>query len=108
MKGFLLTKFKEDEITKQVTYENDYLVISKDGINLLSLGYKKEAKIVRDKENLKRKIHSLGSVDYLKNEDDNHILFACQFYDDRQIHVQEQYKYDENRNKKKNIFDQTQ
>ena len=28
-------------------------------------------------------IHSLGSVDYLKLESRNHILFACQFYENR-------------------------
>lgn len=36
-------------------------------------------------------IHSVGSCNYLKLEDTNHLLFACQFYDNRQIWVQEQY-----------------
>ena len=36
-------------------------------------------------------IHSLGSCDYLKIDERNHLLFSCQFYDDRQICVQEQY-----------------
>ena len=37
-------------------------------------------------------IHSLGSVNFLKIEKTNHILFACQYYDDRQVCIQEQYK----------------
>lgn len=40
-------------------------------------------------------IHSLGSCNYLKIEDTNHLLFAFQFYDNRQICIQEQYKDNE-------------
>lgn len=36
-------------------------------------------------------MHSLGSCDYLKIESTNHLLFACQYYDDRQICLQEQF-----------------
>jgi hypothetical protein len=36
-------------------------------------------------------IHSLGSIDYLKIEPDQHLFYACQYYDDRQVCVQEQY-----------------
>jgi len=36
-------------------------------------------------------IHSLGSCNYLKIEPSNHLLFQCQFYDDRKVAVQEQY-----------------
>ena len=61
---------------------NDFLVISKDGIQLLALG-KQEKKVIRDVDGQKRMINSLGSVDYLKIEPRNHILFACQFYNDR-------------------------
>ena len=69
----------------------DFLVISKDGLQVLVLSDKKE-KMLTDSEGQKRMIHSLCSVDYLKLEDRNHILFACQFYDNRQICVQQQYK----------------
>ena len=55
---------------------NDFLVISKDGIQLLALG-NQEKKVLRDMDGQKRMIHSLGSVDYLKIEKRNHILFAC-------------------------------
>jgi hypothetical protein len=36
-------------------------------------------------------IHSLGSIDYLKIEEDQHLFYACQYYDDRQVCVQEQF-----------------
>lgn len=52
----------------------------------------KPNKILTDSDNQKRMIHSLTEVDYLKIEKRNHIMFACQFYEDRQICVQEQYK----------------
>lgn len=63
---------------------NDFLILSKDGINLLALGEKPQ-KIVKDKENQKRLIHSLGACNFLKIEPSNHLFFACQYYDDRQI-----------------------
>ena len=36
-------------------------------------------------------IHSLGACNFLKIEPSNHLFFACQYYDDRQICLQEQY-----------------
>lgn len=55
---------------------NDFLMLSKDGINLIALGHK-EKKLVTDKDHQKRLMHSLGSCDYLKIEPTNHLLFAC-------------------------------
>lgn len=69
---------------------NDFMILSKDGINLLALG-EKAGKCVVDKDGLNRWIHSLGSCNYLKIEPTNHLLFACQFYDDRQICLQNQW-----------------
>lgn len=63
IKGFLLNN-------------NDFLMLSKDGMNIIALG-EKEDKIVFDKDNLKRTMHSLGSVNYLKIEPTNHLFFAC-------------------------------
>ena len=54
---------------------NDFLVISMDGVDVLVLGYK-PPKILKDANGNKRMIHSLCSVDYLKIEPRNHILFA--------------------------------
>jgi hypothetical protein len=46
---------------------------------------------VKDENGADRKIHSLGSCNYLKIEPTNHLLFACQDYGNRQIKIQEQY-----------------
>lgn len=67
------------------------MALSKDGINLLSLG-NGEGRIIKDKDGLERFIHPLGAFDYLKIEKENHLKFACQFYDNRQIWVQDQYE----------------
>jgi hypothetical protein len=69
VKGFLLNT-------------NDFLILSKDGINVLALG-EKEGRQIKDKDGLARFIHSLGSINYIKIEPTNHLLFACQFYEDR-------------------------
>jgi len=63
VKGFLLDN-------------NDFLILSKDGVNMLALG-EKPGRAVRDQDGQKRFIHSLGSVNYLKIEPTNHLLFAC-------------------------------
>jgi hypothetical protein len=78
IKGFLLNT-------------NDFLILSKTGINLLALG-EKPSRIVKDVDGLDRMIHSLGMCNFLKIEPTNHLLFACQFYEDRQICIQEQYE----------------
>ena len=67
------------------------MALSKDGINLLSLG-NSGGRVVKDKDGLERFIHPLGACNYLKIESDNHLKLACQFYDDRQIKVQDQYE----------------
>lgn len=77
MRGFLLAN-------------NDFLALSKEGASVLVLGNKPN-KTLTDADGAKRMIHSLTEVDYLKVESRNHIMFACQFYNDRQIRVQEQY-----------------
>lgn len=71
VKGFLLTS-------------NDFMILAKTGINLLALG-EKEARVVKDNEGFDRMIHALGSCNFLKIEQTNHLLFACQFYEDRQV-----------------------
>jgi hypothetical protein len=63
------------------------LILSKDGINVLALGEKK-GRVIQDKEGFERYIHSLGSLNYIKIEPSNHLLFACQFYDDRKVCLQ--------------------
>lgn len=77
IKGFLLSS-------------NDFLMLGKEGMQMLSIGTK-ASRTVRDKDKQKRMVHALGKTNYLKIEDSNHIFFSMQFYDDRQIRVQEQY-----------------
>jgi hypothetical protein len=60
------------------------MILAKTGINLLALG-EKEARVVKDNEGFDRMIHALGSCNFLKIEQTNHLLFACQFYEDRQV-----------------------
>jgi len=66
------------------------MILSSAGINIISLS-KKENRVITDSEGLKRSLHSLGTCDYLKLEPSNHVLFACQFYEDRKICLSEQY-----------------
>lgn len=75
VKGFLLNT-------------NDFLILSKDGINVLALG-EKDGRVIKDQEGFDRYIHSLGSINYIKIEETNHLLFACQFYNDRQVCLQQ-------------------
>jgi hypothetical protein len=63
VKGFLLNS-------------NDFLILSKDGINVLALG-EKDGRVIKDQEGFDRYIHSLGSINYIKIEKTNHLLFAC-------------------------------
>jgi len=77
VKGFLLNT-------------NDFMILSKDGINIIAIGHK-EPRIIKDSEGWKRKILSLGNAQFLRVEPTNHILFSCQFYENRQVCVQEQY-----------------
>lgn len=55
MRGFLLTN-------------NDFMLLNKDGISFLSLGEDmyKDGREVKDKDGLRRKVHSLGTCDFLK------------------------------------------
>ena len=69
VKGFLLPS-------------NDFLIISHQGINVIAIG-DKPSRVVEDAEGFKRMIHSLGSCNYLKIEPEQHILFACQYYENR-------------------------
>lgn len=75
LRGFLLSS-------------NDFMLLNKDGINLLALG-DKPGRVVVDQDGFDRYIHSLGSMAYLRVEPTNHLQFSCQFYDNRQIRVQE-------------------
>ena len=66
---------------------NEFLTLSEDGINVLALG-EKEGRIIKDQEGFDRFLNSRGSINYIKIEETNHLLFACQFYNDRQVCLQ--------------------
>ena len=78
VKGFLLRKNK------------DFLIISKDGINVLNLGMK-GARPVTDNNGATRMLHALAACNYLRIEKTNHIYFRCQFYENRRICIQDQF-----------------
>lgn len=59
-------------------------MLSKDGQLIINLGYGKP-KMVKDNDGALRNMHSLGSVEYLRLEETNHIYFRMQFYDNRRI-----------------------
>ena len=82
---------------------NDFMVLDKTGVSLISLGERK-SRVIVDSEGFERMLHPLGKCNYLKIEPTNHILFAFQFYDDRQICIQEQYTNEERFTKFEEIF----
>jgi hypothetical protein len=67
----------ESPVTGFLLPSHDFLIISQQGINAIALGEKTEARTIEDAEGFKKKIHSLGSCNYLKIEPEQHILFAC-------------------------------
>ena len=80
--NFEAMQFWESPVKGFLLQSNDFMILNKDGINLLSLGEKK-GRCVKDFDGLDRWIHSLGSCNFLKLEPTNHLLFACQRYDNR-------------------------
>jgi hypothetical protein len=64
IRGFLLRKSK------------DFLMLSKDGINVVNVGSSGFRPLI-DNNNEARMIHSLGSCNYLRIENTNHVRFKC-------------------------------
>ena len=56
---------------------NEFLVLSRDGMHVLALGTNDKRAIYDDNNDL-RMLHSLGSCEHLKIRDSNLLLFACQ------------------------------
>ena len=90
VKGFLLST-------------NEFMILSKDGINVIMLGEKKP-RALKDTSGQVRLLHSLGEMNYLKIEPTGHVYFSCQFYDDRQVCLQEQYQDQHNNTKFDDIY----
>ena len=70
---------------------NDFMMLSKNGVNVINLGSKSSKRQITDNIGERRVIKSLGSVNYLRVENTNHIHFKCQFYDNRRVCIQNQY-----------------
>jgi hypothetical protein len=62
IKGFLLDS-------------NEFLILSRDGIQIISLGEKPQREIT-DKDGDKRMMHSLGETNSLKIEKSNHLYYS--------------------------------
>ena len=69
----------------------DYISLSKAGMEVLSLGYNDKRAIV-DHNGADRMIHSLNSVNFLKLEPGNYLLLECAYSDRRKVIVQEEYQ----------------
>ena len=54
----------------------DFVTLSKSGINILALG-SREKRMVIDAQGNQRMIHSLESVNFLKVDQQNSLLFEC-------------------------------
>lgn len=67
----------------------DFVTLSKTGVCVLALGSVPKRVITDDKKN-ERMIHSLESVNFLKVDGDNYILFECA-EEDRVISIQQEY-----------------
>ena len=54
---------------------NDFMMLDKNGVSLISLG-EQRSRVIVDSEGFERMLHPLGKCNYLKIEPTNHILFA--------------------------------
>jgi histidinol-phosphate/aromatic aminotransferase/cobyric acid decarboxylase-like protein len=70
--------------------KKDYVALSKAGLNIIALGAidKREAK---DEKGGERMVHSLESVNYLKVNKGNFVLFECAD-EDRVISIQQEFE----------------
>lgn len=80
----------EQPVTGFLLSTNDFMILNKDGINIIAIG-EKPSRVIKDKNGQDTKIHALGSCNYLKIEPTNHIMFGCQFSHKRVLCIQEQY-----------------
>ena len=65
---------------------HDFMWLNKDGINVICIA-EREPRLLTDSMGQLRTMHALGSMNYLKIEPSNHILFACQVYENRKVCV---------------------
>jgi hypothetical protein len=77
----------------------DFVQLSKDGIQVLSLGSNPK-RAVMDRKGIERMIHSLESVNFLKQDRNNFVLFECNDPDKRKISIQQEYQSRDNEGEK--------
>ena len=54
----------------------DFVTLNREGINIIALGSVEKREIM-DADGQERMLHSLQSVNYLKVDPENYLLFAC-------------------------------
>jgi len=76
------------------TYNNDFVILNKDGMGFIPLGNKEYKRPIDSQDGTMRMVHSLPSCDYLKIEESNLISFerAKQGTNNRLVKIQEQQK----------------
>jgi hypothetical protein len=80
----------ESEIKGLILENNkDFVTLSKAGVNILALGSEPK-RIVKDAQGNERMIHSLESVNFLKIDPENYVLFECA-EEDRIISIQQEF-----------------
>ena len=78
----------ESEINGILLNKNkDFVLLNREGINLIGLG-SVQKKACKDAEGTDRMMHTLESCNFLKVDNDNYLLFACQNMQKREISVQ--------------------
>jgi len=65
-------------------------MINRDGINILALG-SIEKRDIKDAYGTDKMIHSLESMNYLKVDPSNYLLFACAKMEKREVQVQQEF-----------------
>jgi hypothetical protein len=68
----------------------DFVHAGREGLFVLSLGSLAKRPIV-DRKGVDRMIHSLESVNFLKQDKDNFVLFACTDPDCKVISIQQEF-----------------
>jgi len=63
---------------------NDFVIINREGINLIALGDTDTREII-DSDGNERIIHSLASMNYLKVDKGNFIKYACAKQESREV-----------------------
>jgi len=67
----------ETELTGFLLENDDFLTLTKDGMFNISLRDNPRPRKVKDAYGEKKKLHSIGSLNYLKIAPDNHIKLMC-------------------------------